>query len=58
MIVFSDVTYKFEEIRLHKINEHKDRVLASVTHDLKNPISTIQHFLKDALKNNDEINVK
>lgn len=43
--------------RLTKINRSKDKILANISHELKNPISAIRnvvYFLKDNLENNNK----
>jgi signal transduction histidine kinase len=39
MLIFMDVSQKLKNKRLKELNEYKDHLLATVTHDLKTPLN-------------------
>lgn len=50
MLVIQNTTQQRENERLHQNEDYKNRLLASVTHDLKNPLANIIQ-LSQSIKN-------
>lgn len=52
MVIIKDRTSELENLKLGTINEHKDSMLANVTHDLRAPLNAINIHLEDLLHSN------
>jgi signal transduction histidine kinase len=58
MVVITDITEKRKVADLNHLNEYKDIVLASVTHDLKTPLNSIICQSETALASFDLSSIK
>jgi signal transduction histidine kinase len=50
MFLFSDITESIELNNLRELNIYKDRLFASVTHDIKTPLNNSISYLRLALE--------
>jgi signal transduction histidine kinase len=55
MFLFSDITESIELNNLRELNIYKDRLLASVTHDIKTPLNNSISYLRLALEEKNDI---
>ncbi|KAL4500454.1 hypothetical protein ABPG72_003405 [Tetrahymena utriculariae] len=49
MIVLNDISMKYENKRLYEMNNYKDKLLATVSHDLKTPLSAMISLVESCI---------
>ncbi|KAL4454304.1 hypothetical protein ABPG74_012261 [Tetrahymena malaccensis] len=49
MIVLNDISMKYDNKRLYEMNNYKDKLLATVSHDLKTPLSAMISLVESCI---------
>lgn len=53
IVIFTDTVYKDQVAALEEVNQYKDTLLATVSHDLRAPINGTITFIENTLENED-----